>query len=54
MYGHAPERILDVWQRLMSSVASLTARLEASGHEETFAPLPKLPEAPAAPQVELG
>jgi hypothetical protein len=53
-YVHTPAGIRDAWQRLMSSVESLTARLEAAGNEETFAPLPKLPEAPAAPQVELG
>jgi hypothetical protein len=51
-YEHVPQGIRDAWKRLMASVHSLTARLEASGREEVFAPLPKLPAAPADPRVE--
>jgi len=43
---------MKMWQRLMHSVTSLTARLEATGREEVFAPLPKLPAAPVEPRVE--
>lgn len=52
-YVHTPAGIKDAWGRLMHSVESLTARLEAAGREEVFAPLPRLPELqPLTPEVE--
>jgi hypothetical protein len=53
-YRHTPAGIATLWSHLQSHLQLLATRLESTATEETFAPLPKIPEpAPPAPPVEL-